>query len=145
MSLGELARRLIPANKPVPAPTPLPVPETPLPLPPAPSLMLEGRVEFRSMLWHPVLGLREDSHLVVSAKAGLPHCARCDKALTLSQGSGDAWSCAACGEARPAADVDFFAMDCVIAEAMGSFFKEHPEFTPAPGLSVPARALQAAV
>jgi hypothetical protein len=103
---------------------------------------LESRVSFRDMLWHPVIGLAEAERLVCSAKAGLPHCAACDKPFALSADGKD-WACPACREKRPAADVDFFAMDQVIAEALVGFLREHRDFSPAPGASLPARALQA--
>jgi hypothetical protein len=139
MSLSDLARRLIAPRNAAPA---APVQAAPAPVtPPAPSRFVEGRVEFRGMLWHPVIGLADAERLIVSVKAGLPHCQRCDKALSLQ---GSDWGCAACGERRPGADVDFFAMDCVIAEDLVAFFREHPDYSPAPGLNVPARALQAA-
>lgn len=141
MSLGDIARRLIPLGRTPAAPAPQAAP-APAALP-APSRFLEGRVAFRDMLWHPVIGLAEAERLVCSAKAGLPHCAGCDKALALS-GDGKDWTCPVCHGTRPAADVDFFAMDQVIAESVVSFFREHPDFAPAPGLSVPARALQTA-
>lgn len=140
MSLGDIARRFIPLGSApaVPPPAPLPPPSAP----PVASRFLEARVSFREMLWHPVIGLAEAERLICSAKAGLPHCSACDKPFALA-GDGKDWTCPACHESRPAADVDFFAMDQVIAEALVAFLREHPDFAPAPGLSVSARALQA--
>lgn len=141
MSLSELARRLIAPRNAAPA---APVQAAPAPAPvvtPAPSRFVAGRVEFRGMLWHPVIGVADAERLIVAIKAGLPHCARCDKALSFT---GSEWACPACGDRRPGDDVDFYAMDCVIAEHLVSFFQQHPELSPVPGLNVPARALQTA-
>lgn len=140
MSLGDFARRLLPSGA-VPA-APPPAPPPPSAAPPAPSRLLEARVSFREMLWHPVIGLAEAERLICSAKAGLPHCPSCDKPLALSADGKD-WTCPGCRSSRPSADVDFFAMDQVIAEALVAFLREHRDFAPAPGLSIPARALQA--
>ena len=103
-----------------------------------------ARVEFRGLLWHPVLGVQERAGLVVSVKAGLPHCARCDKPLALVTGTMETWSCAACGSFTPGKDVDFSALDGVVSVALGGFLRSHPAFSPAPGLNAPARALQSA-
>lgn len=123
-------------------------PAAPPPPPPPPPVeeprLVEARVEFRGLLWHPVLGVQERAGLVVSAKAGLPHCARCDKALALVSGTQETWSCAACGGFTPGRDVDFSALDGVVSVALGGFLREHPAFAPAPGLNAPTRALQAA-
>jgi ribosomal protein L37AE/L43A len=91
------------------------------------------------MLWHPVLGVAEEARQVVTAKAGLPHCARCDKALSLVTAAQEVWSCAVCGGFIPGKDVDFYAMDTVIAEGLAAFLSAEPSFTPAEGLA-PARA-----
>lgn len=139
MSLGDIARRLIPLGAAPAAPAPVPPP--PPAAPPMPSRFLEARVSFRDMLWHPVIGLAEAERLVCSAKAGLPHCPACDKPFALSADGKD-WTCPGCHASRPAADVDFFAMDQVIAEALLAFLRDHRDFAPAPGLSAPARAFQ---
>lgn len=117
---------------------------SPPPPPAAPPRLVAGFVQFQGLFWHPVLGVQDETRLVVSAKAGLPHCARCDKALALEKGPREVWSCPACGDARPGTDVDFFALDSVIAAYLKDFLQAHPDFRPAPGLSAPARALTAA-
>ncbi|MDX6770482.1 MAG: hypothetical protein SF051_13185 [Elusimicrobiota bacterium] len=117
-------------------------PAVPAPAPaPAASRSVTGLVKFRGMLWHPVLGVAEEARLVVTAKVGLPHCARCDKALSLVKGAAEVWSCPGCGDSRPGSDVDFYAADTVIAEDLGAFLRAHPGYAAAEGLPAPARAL----
>lgn len=130
------APRLAP---PVAAAAPQPV----APAPPSPSRQVEGRVEFRGMLWHPAYGISDEAGLVVTAKAGLPHCARCDKALSLVAAAKESWCCAACGASHPGKDVDFYATDTVIAEGLAAFLAAHPGYTAAESLA-PTRALQRA-
>ncbi len=128
-----------------PAPKPAAPQAAPLAAaPPEPVRTVDARVEFRGLLWHPVIGVQEQARLVVSAKAGLPYCRRCDKALSLSPAAQEVWSCGACAYACPGKDVDFSALDAVVAEAVSGFLQAHPDFSPAPGLNVPLRAVQPA-
>lgn len=113
----------------------------PAPALPPPSRHVTCRVKFREMYWHPVLAVADEARLVVTANAGLPHCARCDKALALTGGTGEAWTCAACGDAHPGSDADFYAADIVVAEGLRGFMAANPGFAAAPGLAVPGRAL----
>jgi hypothetical protein len=101
---------------------------------------VEGRREFHGLLWFPVLTVDDEDKLVVAAKAGLPHCLRCERPLALA-GQREEWVCAACGQKRPGAEADFFVADSVIAEGLKEFFAGHPGFRPAPGLSAPLRCL----
>jgi hypothetical protein len=100
---------------------------------------VEGRREFHGLLWFPVLTVKDDEKLVVAAKAGLPHCVRCERPLSLVSGAREEWSCVSCGQKRPSAEVDFFVADSVIAAGLKDFFAGHPGFTAAPGLPAPAR------
>jgi len=115
-------------------------------VPLGPARRVEGRREFRGLLWFPVLEVQDESRLVVSARAGLPHCPRCERALTLGAGAQqEEWECGSCHDRHPGTAADFFATDSVVAEGLKEFFAENPDFSPAPGLSAPARALAAAV
>lgn len=133
MTFRDLARRFAPLR-----PEAAPEPPAPAPLPPPPppeaTVFASGRVEYNGLLWHPVVGVAEDQRLVVSAKAGLPHCRDCDKPLTLSRD----WSCPACGRSASGADADFYSMDHVTVEWLAEFLREHPDHAPAPGLPVRA-------
>lgn len=129
MSFSDMARRLFTTPKDAAAAVPLPA-SAALP----PPRLLQGRVEFRGMLWHPVLAVQDEERLVVSAKAGLPHCARCDKALVLERGAREVWTCTSCGDVRPGADVDLSATDGAIGEALSAFLCEHPGYAAAEGL-----------
>ena len=128
-----------------PQPVAAPLPEAPVAAPaaalPRPSRRVTCRVKFREMYWHPVLAVADEARLVVTASAGLPHCARCDKPLALGGGPREAWTCAACGDAHPGADADFYAADIVVAEGLRGFMAVNPGFAAAPGLAVPGRAL----
>lgn len=104
-----------------------------LPPPPA-SAFAAGRVEYNGLLWHPVVGVAEEARLVVSAKAGLPHCRDCDKPMSLAGGRD--WSCPACGRAASGTDADFYSMDHVTVEWLTEFLRAHPDHAPAPGLPV---------
>jgi len=126
-----------------PAAEPPPAAPAPAPAPVVPSRRVEGRREFRGLLWLPVLEVSDDEKLVVSARAGLPHCLRCERALSLAAGPREEWECGGCGDKRPGSEVDFFATDSVVAEGLKAFFAENPGFRPAPGLSAPLRALAA--
>jgi len=101
---------------------------------------VEGRREFHGLLWFPVLTVDDEDKLVVAAKAGLPHCLRCERPLALA-GQREEWVCAACGQTRPGSEADFFVADSVIAEGLKEFFAGHPGFRPAPSLSAPQRSL----
>jgi hypothetical protein len=109
--------------------------------PPLPTRQVEGRREFHGLLWRPVLGVNDDEKLVVAARAGLPHCVRCERALTLAAGPRELWTCPSCGDSRPGSDADFFAAEAVIADDLREFISGHPDFRLAPTLSAPQRAL----
>ena len=96
--------------------------------------MVEGRREFHGLLWFPVLTVQDDEKLVIAAKAGLPHCVRCERPMTLHTGAREEWACAGCGQRRPGFEADFFAADSVIVEGLKEFFDGHPGFRAAPGL-----------
>lgn len=123
-----------PAEQPLP-----PAPEAP-PKPSGPPRRVEGRIHFREMLWRPELELLEEEKLVVSAKAGLPHCADCEQALALETSPREQWTCRGCGRSHPGVDADFFAADSVVAMTLKAFFAAKPDFSPAPALSAPKSA-----
>jgi hypothetical protein len=131
-------------------PAPVAAPEEPAAAPAVeplsaecPPRLVEGRREFNGLLWFPVLTVKDDERRVVAARAGLPHCVRCERAMTLASGAREEWACAGCGQKRPGSEVDFFVADSVIAAGLRDFFEGHPGFTAAPGLPVPARAVAA--
>lgn len=129
--------RAAPAASPK-AETPPPAPERPARREPAlPPRRVEGRREFRGLLWFPVLVVQDDEKLVVAAKAGLPHCPGCQAALALVSRPKELWECAACGTSRPGAEADFFVSESVLAQDLQEFFAAHPDFRAAPGLSAP--------
>jgi ribosomal protein L37AE/L43A len=109
--------------------------------PAAPTRQIEGRLEFHGLLWRPTLGINDEEKLVVAARAGLPHCLRCEKAMTLVSGPRELWKCAACGESRPGADADFFAAEAVISDALREFLVGNPDFRAASSLPAPQRVL----
>jgi ribosomal protein L37AE/L43A len=104
-----------------------------------PPRMVEGRREFHGLLWFPVLTVQDDEKLVIAAKAGLPHCVRCERPMILRTGAREEWACAGCGQKRPGSEADFFAADSVIVEGMKEFFDGHPDFRAAPGLPTATR------
>jgi ribosomal protein L37AE/L43A len=108
-----------------------------------PPRLVEGRREFHGLLWFPVLTVRDDGKLVVAAKAGLPHCLRCERPLALAAGAREEWACASCGERRPGSEADFFVAESMLAEGIKEFFAVHPGFRLAPGLSALQRGVPA--
>ncbi len=98
----------------------------------------EGRVQFRGLLWRPVVTVDDTALLVVAARAGLPHCARCEKPLSLAAGGQERWVCPACGESHSGVETDFFAAESVAAARVREFLSGHPGFRPAPGLPAAA-------
>lgn len=132
MTFTDLARRLIPKTS---APVePVAAPAAPPPPPPVATAYATGRVEYNGLLWHPVVGVAEEARLIVSAKAGLPHCGACDAAMSLAGGRD--WACPACGRKASGADADFYSMDHVTGEWLAEYLREHPDHAPAPGLPV---------
>jgi hypothetical protein len=142
--IARLLDRVAGAFKTPAAPPPVDVLEAaPIDTPSAETVPLrevEGRREFHGLLWFPVFTVKDDEKLVVAAKAGLPHCLRCERALALG-GAREEWACATCGERRPGSEVDFFVADSVIAGGLKEFFEGHPGFRPSPSLSAPQRCL----
>jgi hypothetical protein len=102
-----------------------------------PARRITGRREFHGMLWFPVFAVKDDAKLVVSAKAGLPHCVRCETPLMLESEPREQWKCALCGDARPGSEADFFVADSVVRQELLAFFEANPEYRPAPDLSAP--------
>lgn len=96
--------------------------------------MVESRRERYGLLWFPTLTLREPERLIVSAAAGVPHCARCLKALTHTFGVNQEWTCGGCGERRPGSTVDLMVTDSVIAETVHEFIARNPGYRAADGL-----------
>lgn len=109
------------------------------PAPPPPPRTVESRRERFGLLWFPLLTVRDDEKLIVSVVAGLPHCARCVRALTVSPGPPEEWSCAGCGERRPASTADLQVTDSVIADALAEFSARHPGYRAAPGVGAAKR------
>ena len=111
---------------------------SPLPPPlPAEIRQFECRLESRGLLWFPVLTARDGEKLVVGVSSGLPHCARCVRALKLVPGRVETWSCGVCGASHPGAAADLMETDSVLTECLREFFARHPDYAPAPGLSAP--------
>lgn len=132
MTFTALARLLSAPSPKAPEPAAAPPPP---PAPPAATRFVTARVKYRELLWHPVLGLAEDERLVVGAKAGLPHCAECDKPMSLG---GRDWSCAACGRTAPGASVDLFTLDRVVAAGVQSYLRAKPGSAAVPALAAAA-------
>ncbi len=130
--LGFLGGR---AERPAPKPAAVAAPK-----PAAPPRSVGARREFRGLLWFPVLTVSDGDKLVVSARAGLPHCPHCLRPLALAADGSERWACAACGRVSPACDADFFAMEAVVAACARDFLAKHPDFRPGPALPASARA-----
>jgi hypothetical protein len=92
-----------------------------VPPPPPPPVTVEGRREAYGLLWFPTLTVDETRHAVVGATAGLPHCPRCVRALSLKTGTPEEWVCEGCGEKRAASAADIRVTDTVLAEALKEF------------------------
>ena len=85
--------------------------------------VVEDRRERFSLIWFPSLTVKDDERLVVSAAAGVPHCARCVQPLRLAQG--EEWACPRCGDRRPASIVDLSVTDSVAGEAVVEYLARH--------------------
>ncbi|NNN04824.1 MAG: hypothetical protein HKL90_02890 [Elusimicrobia bacterium] len=124
----------LPSARTAPAAAPKPAAATVAPQAPHEMREEEGRVQFRGLLWRPVVTVDDAALLVVAARAGLPHCAHCEKPLSLAAGSQERWVCPNCGEAHSGVETDFFAAESVAAARVREFLSGHPGFQPAPGL-----------
>ena len=102
--------------------------------PPAPPRAVESRRERFGLLWFPTLTVKDEEKLVVAAAAGLPHCARCVRALTLSSGPPEEWACGGCPERRPGTTADIQVTDAIVAETLEEFLARHSGWRSAPGL-----------
>jgi ribosomal protein L37AE/L43A len=115
------------------------------PLVAAPPRQFECRCESEGLLWFPVLTAHDRERIVVSVYSGLPHCARCVRALKLVPGErSEVWNCVDCGQSHPGTAADLTATDKVLSDCLREFFRRHPDFAPAPGLSAPLAARAAA-
>lgn len=110
------------------------------PPPPTPPRLIESRRESFALLWFPALTVDEDKKLLLSAAAGLPHCAKCLKALALAKGPPEEWVCAVCGDRRAGTAADFSVSDTVLTDALREFFVRRPDCRPGPGLKLPKQA-----
>ena len=108
-----------------------------LPPPPSVTRQFECRLERSGLLWFPVLTAKDGENLVVGVSSGLPHCARCVRALKLLPGRRDEWACTGCDAIHPAMAADLVATDAVLTDCLREFFARHPDYSPAPGLSAP--------
>lgn len=104
---------------------------------PAPPRTVESRREAFMLLWFPTLTVDDASRTVTAAAAGLPHCLRCVRALTLSAALPEEWTCAGCGEKRPGTAADFSVVDSVLRDTLKEFLTRHPGYRLAPHLSAP--------
>lgn len=98
------------------------------PAPPVPARVFEGRREAHGLLWFPTLTVDDAARKVTAANAGLPHCAACVKALTLSAAVPEEWSCAGCGDKRPGTVADFIVVDHLLRETLKEFVTRHPGY-----------------
>lgn len=99
---------------------------------------VDDRRERFSLLWFPALTVKDDERLVVSAAAGVPHCARCIQPLRVAHGGGGAeeWACPRCGDRRPSSVADLSVTDSVVAESVAEFLARHDGWRAAKGLPV---------
>ena len=109
------------------------------PAPPPPRLV-ECRREAFGLLWFPTLTVDDASRTVTAAAAGLPHCAKCVKALALSSAVPEEWTCEGCGEKRPGTAADFAVVDGVLRDSLREFLQRHAGYRTAPHLSAPKGA-----
>lgn len=106
---------------------------------PSPPRALESRREHYGLLWFPTLTVKEDEKLIVAAAAGLPHCPRCVKAMSLLPGASGEWVCGGCSERRPGTAADLQVTDSLVAETLKEFLFRHPDWRAAPGLGARGR------
>ena len=109
------------------------------PAPPPPRLV-ECRREAFGLLWFPTLTVDDASRTVTAAAAGLPHCAKCVRALALSSAVPEEWTCEGCGEKRPGTAADFAVVDGVLRDSLREFLQRHAGYRTAPHLSAPKGA-----
>lgn len=107
--------------------------------PPPPPRVIESRRSHYGLLWFPTLTVKDEEKTVVAAAAGLPHCARCVRALTLSPGPPEEWACGGCPERRPGTTADLQVTDSVIAETLAEFLVRHPDWRAARGVGAAGR------
>ena len=91
------------------------------PPPPPPPATVECRREAFGILWFPVLTVDETRRLVTAATAGLPHCPRCVKPMSLKAGTAGDWTCAVCGDTRAGSAADIRVTDSVLGDALTEF------------------------
>jgi ribosomal protein L37AE/L43A len=132
-----LGRRIVRQNAELEAMGRALVQEKKRPLPPTPPRLVESRRESFALLWFPALTVDEEKKLVLSASAGLPHCAKCLRAMTLSKEPPEEWVCAGCRDRRAGTAADFTVSDSVLTDALKEFFARHPDYRPDPGLALP--------
>lgn len=104
---------------------------------PVPPRLVECRREAFGLLWFPTLTVDDAARTVTAAAAGLPHCAKCVKALTLSSAVPEEWTCEGCGEKRPGTAADFAVVDGVLRDSLREFLLRHSGYRTAPHLSAP--------
>lgn len=102
---------------------------------PAPPRLAESRRERFGLVWFPTLTVDDGARMVLAASAGLPHCARCVRALVLSSATPEEWSCEGCEEKRPGTAADIQVLDSVVGEALAEFLQRHPGYRVAAGLA----------
>jgi hypothetical protein len=93
-----------------------------------PPRVVESRRERYAVLWFPTLTVKDADKVVVSGAAGAPHCARCVRPLRLaasSAGAPEDWTCAGCGERRPASIADIMVTDSVVSDTLQEFLGRH--------------------
>jgi hypothetical protein len=97
---------------------------------------VEDRRERFSLLWFPALTVKDDDRLVVSAAAGVPHCAKCVQPLRVASGAAEEWACPRCGDRRPASIADLSVTDSVVGESVAEFLARHDGWRAAQGVPV---------
>jgi hypothetical protein len=103
--------------------------------PPPPPRSVESRREHFGLLWFPTLTVKDDDKVIVSAAAGVPHCARCVRPLALTQGPPEEWACGGCSERRPGTAADLQVTDAVVSETLKEFAARNPGYRTGPGVA----------
>jgi len=107
---------------------------------PPPPRTFESRRESFGLLWFPALTVDDTTRQVTAAVAGLPHCARCVKALSLASAAPEEWACEGCGEKRPGSVADIQVLDSVVGDALREFLQRHAGYRVAPNVTAGRRA-----
>ncbi len=107
------------------------------PPPEPPPRLYQSRQTAFALLWFPELTVDDARKLVVSVHAGVPHCPKCLRAMTLCAGqaeAGDEWTCSSCGDRRADTAADFTVAQSIEAEAVREFLALRADYRPGPSL-----------